>query len=338
MSPTACLFTLMLLTAFLIPYPALSQESQQLAEGWDFVPGEKLLLYDDFTDMPKGGSPPHWKVRGASVKLGADGRLIFTEETQLYPNISQWPKNFTVEQEFVVRKSENSDLAWIFMSSEDEQQWKVAIRFFGENSCSASLEGAEGELGTAACKYEDGKAGKLGFWMQDERIRVYWNRERLIDVNQVKAKPLGKVWMEVAPNEGAIFSLAYCRIAESSPDFSKTILSTGRFVTHGIQFDVNSDRLRPESMPVLKLVADAMATQPALKLRIEGHTDSSGDAAKNLDLSKRRAESVKNALATAFNIAAERLVAEGFGSTKPLSSNDTPQGRANNRRVEFAKM
>lgn len=79
------------------------------------------------------------------------------------------------------------------------------------------------------------------------------------------------------------------RIAESSPDFSQTILSSGRFVTHGIQFDVNSDRLKAESMPVLKMVADAVAANPSLKLRIEGHTDSSGDPAKNLDLSKRRA-------------------------------------------------
>jgi outer membrane protein OmpA-like peptidoglycan-associated protein len=128
------------------------------------------------------------------------------------------------------------------------------------------------------------------------------------------------------------------RIAESSPDFSKTILSSGRFVTHGIQFDVNSDQLRPESAPVLKMVADALAPNASLKLRIEGHTDSSGDAAKNLDLSKRRAESVKNALVTRYGIAADRLTTEGFGQTKPLSPNDTPQGKANNRRVEFVKM
>lgn len=65
-----------------------AQEPRQLAEGWDFVPGEKLLLFDDFTDMPKGGSPPHWKVRGASVKLGADGRLILSQASELFPNVT----------------------------------------------------------------------------------------------------------------------------------------------------------------------------------------------------------------------------------------------------------
>jgi outer membrane protein OmpA-like peptidoglycan-associated protein len=132
--------------------------------------------------------------------------------------------------------------------------------------------------------------------------------------------------------------MARFRIAESSPDVSQTIMSSGRYVTHGIQFDVNSDRLKPESAPVLKMIAEALAKQSALKLRIEGHTDSSGDAAKNLDLSKRRAESVKNALVSQFGIGADRLTTEGLGHTKPLGPNDTPQSRANNRRVEFAKI
>jgi outer membrane protein OmpA-like peptidoglycan-associated protein len=86
------------------------------------------------------------------------------------------------------------------------------------------------------------------------------------------------------------------------------------------------------------MIAEALAKQSALKLRIEGHTDSSGDAAKNLDLSKRRAESVKNALVSQFGIGADRLTTEGLGHTKPLGPNDTPQSRANNRRVEFAKI
>jgi len=73
-------------------------------------------------------------------------------------------------------------------------------------------------------------------------------------------------------------------------------------------------------------------------VRIEGHTDSTGDPARNLDLSRRRAEAVKKALVTQFGIAADRLTSEGFGDTKPIAANDNPQGRAENRRVEFVKM
>jgi outer membrane protein OmpA-like peptidoglycan-associated protein len=331
-------FSRVAFTLGLLFLPAFAQESQQLAEGWDFVPGEKLLLFDDFTDMPKGGSPPHWKVRGASVKLGADGRLILSQASELFPNVASWPKNFTVEHDFAVQKCDNAQYAWTFANAEGEEQWKLWIAFHPDGECDAVLSGAGDQLGAAKCKYAEGQLNRLGLWMQDGRLRLYWNSDRLIDVNQVKSQVLAQVWTAFDPNEGATASFSRVRIAESSPDFSKTILSSGRFVTHGIQFDVNSDRLRPESAPVLKLIASALAAQTSLKVRIEGHTDSTGDAAKNLDLSKRRAESVKKALATQYGIDGARLSTEGFGATKPLGSNDSPQGRAENRRVEFVKI
>ena len=126
------------------------------------------------------------------------------------------------------------------------------------------------------------------------------------------------------------------RIAESVPDISQVLMSTGKYVSHAIQFDTGRDQLRPESLNVIKELAQALQSQSALKLRIEGHTDSVGDAAKNPDLSKRRAASVKAALAK-LGISADRWTTGGFGQTKPLAPNDTPQGRAENRRGEFVK-
>jgi len=327
------LLLLIAAVALLVSGPA---QAQELAAGWDFIPGEKLLLYDDFTDMSKGASPPHWAVRGGSVKLRADGKLLVSEDVKLLPNVTTWPKNFTIEQEFILEKGETDRvLTWWF--GDDDWQWKVTLNCEdGEMVCIVRLDSSD-ELGLNKAAFKHGQPNMLNIWMQDERIRIYFNQQRLIDVNQVKVAPWKGATLEMRPFEAPIV-LSRFRIAESSPDFSKTILSSGRFVTHGIQFDVNSDRLRPESAPVLKMVAEALAAQPALKPRIEGHTDSSGDAAKNLDLSKRRAESVKNALVTGHGIAADRLTTEGLGQTKPLSPNDTPQGRANNRRVEFARI
>jgi len=128
------------------------------------------------------------------------------------------------------------------------------------------------------------------------------------------------------------------RFAESTPDFGQVISASGRYVTHGIHFDTDSDRLQPDSAPVIRAVARALETNPNLKLRIEGHTDSTGSADHNLDLSKRRAEAVKAVLVTQFGVSAERLTADGLGSSKPIDSNDTPAGRAQNRRVEFVRL
>jgi outer membrane protein OmpA-like peptidoglycan-associated protein len=108
-------------------------------------------------------------------------------------------------------------------------------------------------------------------------------------------------------------------------------------VTHGIYFDTDSDHLKPESAAVIKAVARGLEKNPNLKLSIEGHTDSTGNADHNLDLSKRRAEAVKGVLVSQFGVDAGRLTATGLGATKPMASNDTAEGRAQNRRVEFAK-
>jgi outer membrane protein OmpA-like peptidoglycan-associated protein len=118
---------------------------------------------------------------------------------------------------------------------------------------------------------------------------------------------------------------------------SKTVMVSGRYVTHGILFDTDSDRIKPESAPVIRTIATAIKADPGLKFSIEGHTDSSGQAAHNLDLSKRRAEAVKAVLVSQFGIETARLTTAGLGSTKPIASNDTPQGRADNRRVEFVR-
>ena len=100
---------------------------------------------------------------------------------------------------------------------------------------------------------------------------------------------------------------------------------------------MNSDQLRAESYGTLKEVAGVLTENAALKVQIVGHTDSDGEDAANLDLSKRRAASVKTALAGEFKIDAARLDVDGKGESQPIDKNDTAAGKANNRRVEFIK-
>jgi len=102
-----------------------------------------------------------------------------------------------------------------------------------------------------------------------------------------------------------------------------------------VKFATGSDRLVPESEPVLTSVMEVLqAHKEITKLEVRGHTDSRGGAGANLGLSKRRAASVVKWL-VAHGVAADRLGSNGFGQTRPIDTNDTDEGRKNNRRVEF---
>jgi len=106
---------------------------------------------------------------------------------------------------------------------------------------------------------------------------------------------------------------------------------------YGIYFAFARADLRPQSETVLREIAAALKQHPDWTLRIDGHTDSIGGDAANLDLSKRRAAAVKAALVKRYAIAGDRLSSGGFGESQPKADNATPEGRALNRRVELTR-
>jgi outer membrane protein OmpA-like peptidoglycan-associated protein len=118
----------------------------------------------------------------------------------------------------------------------------------------------------------------------------------------------------------------------------KALEEEGRAVVYGIYFDFASDRIKEESEPVLKEIADVMTKNPAWRLTVEGHTDSIGSNDANLDLSRRRAAAVRKALDDRYKITATRLEPSGFGESRPKDTNETLEGRARNRRVELARI
>jgi outer membrane protein OmpA-like peptidoglycan-associated protein len=101
-----------------------------------------------------------------------------------------------------------------------------------------------------------------------------------------------------------------------------------------IHFKTDSEEILPQSFPLLREIAGVMKVNPALQISVQGHTDSTGDDGYNLDLSQRRADSVKKFLIE-NGVDGGRISAKGYGETKPIDSNETEEGRFRNRRVEF---
>ncbi len=120
-------------------------------------------------------------------------------------------------------------------------------------------------------------------------------------------------------------------------ELKKALDTDGRIAVYGINFAVDSDRLQLGAEKVLSEFVRLMTLYPDLKIEIQGHTDNTGAAQHNLDLSGKRAETVKNFIVL-YGIKSSRLVSKGYGLTKPIESNDTEEGRAKNRRVELVKI
>jgi hypothetical protein len=306
----------------------------------DFIPGEKVILYDDFTDMAPDEAPPHWKVRGSAVTLLASGalrQLNVGERTTLTPSIKNYPKNFTLEQDMVC-SPKGCQFYWDFFSAKDHNNY--ALRVDGQTAGDQLRVGAgtnKEALFDTYITLNWHAPIKTAIWLQNGRLRIYYNGQKVGDFNQLELPDFDDAHLVVNFFGSGTLGFTRVRFAESTPDFSHTIMAAGRYVTYGILFDTGSDRLKPESGAVLKSIAAGLQANADLKLKIEGHTDSTGDAALNLDLSKRRAAAVKQVLVAEFQIDVARLTTDGLGATKPLEPNDTPQGRAQNRRVELVK-
>lgn len=149
------------------------------------------------------------------------------------------------------------------------------------------------------------------------------------DTSRVPPSPLGPDTLGLRPGEIAV---------PPEPEIievERAIMETGVLRAVTVLFETNRANLLPASLSMLSALGRVLEKHPAVHIEIGGHTDSSGPAEYNLELSQARAESVRDYLLENFQIDSHRLVARGFGESKPIASDDTATGRALNRRVEF---
>lgn len=124
----------------------------------------------------------------------------------------------------------------------------------------------------------------------------------------------------------------------AASQLERSLLETGRADVYSIYFSFNSDEIRDESDSTLKEIGDLLARHRDWRLGMGGHTDNVGGDGYNLDLSRRRAVAVKEALVTRFAVSSGRLTTEGHGRNNPKDTNNTLEGRARNRRVELVRL
>ncbi|HSD64372.1 MAG TPA: OmpA family protein [Ignavibacteriaceae bacterium] len=329
---------------------------------FDFIPGEQIIFYDDFSQDNIGDFPALWNTNGSgevvNTNLYPGNWLQFSSRNAIWTdNLLNLPENYTIEFDVVPIKGEEGSMAgygfrlmqsinaksFDYGSVPGKAAFSFYVEYFGRPGYRTYINGDEGQgLGLNGIKenkdlyQKENKKYHISVWVQKSRVRIYQDETKMFDLP--KAFPLSSVKMDRIRFEDGAALVSNIRIAVGAPDMRSKLITEGKLVTRGILFDVNSDKIKPESFGTLKEIAKVLQDNASVKVKIVGHTDNDGSDESNLDLSKRRSISVKNSLSTEFGIDAARMETDGKGETEPVSDNNTPEGKANNRRVEFIKL
>lgn len=325
---------------------------------YDFVPGEKVIFFDDFTAESIGDFPVQWNTTGSGEVVTtnvAEGRWFNITNSRGATTLDEpitLPDNFTIEFDVIKtedpKNNNNSGFSFSILSTTKPKDLiyglarpgEAAIRFgfeysnsyiaYDNDNSTPDISGSEDQPRLLA-----GRKYRISIWVQKERIRLYVGEEKLFDLPKVMSK---KFKYNMIRFDRGTAMIANVRIATGLPDMRSKLLTDGKLICYGIYFDVNKDVVKPESYPSIKEIASILKDNPAVKIKIVGHTDSDGDDKLNLDLSKRRAASVKDVLVKNFSIEAARIETDGKGEGQPIAANDSTVNKALNRRVEFIKL
>ena len=332
---------------------------------YDFVPGEKVIGFEDFSTGNIGDFPAGWNTNGAGEIVtieGKQGRWLWLSKPGVFiPEFTdKYPEDFTFEFDllhgtpfggatfqFVMAELLNREILQGWNTSPHTLRTRFYIPNSGQKEGNSSTEIRKSMTTQSANQISTELLSDkynpvhVSIWRQKERVRVYINQEKVWDIPKAIAADakLNAIFFPIDAADATIpFYIGNLRLAVGAPDTRKKMLEQNKWVTHGILFDVNSANIKPQSYGTLKEMANVLNEYTDLKVKIVGHTDADGAEAANLDLSKRRAASVKVALAKEFGIDESRMETDGKGESEPIDKNDNPAGKANNRRVEFIKI
>lgn len=335
---------------------------------FDFIPGDKILAFDDFKQDALGDLPAKWNSTGGAeiAKVnGSDFNWVQLSGSEAFfaPQYSaKMPENCTLDFDMIV--TYNQESIW-FQFFYIELISSLSVAGANQKIHNASNTGVSFELAPKSkeliaksylkgetlteskavyAKLNSRKPIHVSIMRQQQRVKIYFDEKKVYDLPQaLSVAPnyflrFGTWVQDEGDSETTKMYISNLRYAVGKPDMRNKLLTEGKLVTRGILFDSGSAIIKAQSAGVLKEIAAVLNENPQLRVKIIGHTDSDGDNTKNLQLSEQRAMAIKTALVNDFNVNEDHLTAEGKGETQPVDVNTTVVGKANNRRVEFIKL
>jgi outer membrane protein OmpA-like peptidoglycan-associated protein len=324
---------------------------------FDFVPGDRVIFFDDFRETDVGEFPRKWTLNGPksgnnnavevveyqgarflrSAPAGTDGTQHSSTQYIRLSQKGDLPEKFTLEFDAVLsNRGDYSALYYVYLLSDLEgvpgQHIEPGMLLF------SGLGGRSANTRADVSK-SDNKVHHIAVSVNGTFVKAYIDEQRVANDPDGIIRPIRLVGISMW-SEGNVptdrVMLTNVRLAAGGKEVKSALDTDGKIVTHGILFDTGKAVIKPESLPTLRTILALLEGSPSLKFSIEGHTDNQGGNAVNQPLSENRAAAVREWLVSK-KVAPERLRTKGLGDSKPMDSNSTPEGRANNRRVEFVK-
>lgn len=329
-------------------YESPSQNAQQQSKTvsylkYDFVPGNEVIFDDDLKGEQKGEFPSRWDLEQGAAEIAlvdnenAITMIGYTFISPLFKNNSKnyLPEQFTLEYDFLIDGNEGEH-SIEFCDASDQVIastlfWKDNKRFIAEWNKTTTENNSEDTYDNSNGWHH------MALSFNQRAMKIYVDAKRVANIPNMKDKP---AWIRLfarGPEDNSAFHIKNVRIAKGAVPLYNRLLASGKIITYGITFDVGKSTIKPQSMGTLNEICEMLKAHPELRFSVEGHTDNTGSATSNQTLSESRAKAVCNKLSE-MGIEASRLTAKGFGMNKPLDSNETTEGRAKNRRVEFVKL
>ncbi|MGB5668294.1 MAG: OmpA family protein [Maribacter sp.] len=322
--------------------PTVSQESTLVWAKYDFVPGDNIIFEDNQENEENGEFPSRWDLNQGTIEnavYGGENVIMFRGGQPMIipflknPEKDYLPDIFTIEFDLYI--PDRNYLTVYFYDRKNQRRPTSYTANLNIRSESMEMRPAKSSIPDKGSIQN--KWAHISIAHTNGKMKAYIDETRLINIPHLDFNPSGISLHAYTANDNKRYYIKNFRMAEGGVKYYDKFLQDGKIVANGIRFDVNKATLRPESMGVLNEIHDLMSDHPEIKFSVEGHTDSDGDVDFNQNLSEERANAVMNQLIT-MGISAKRLNAKGFGESKQLNTNDNPEGKAANRRVEFVKM
>ncbi len=309
---------------------------------YDFVPGNEVIFEDDQKGEKKGEFPSKWDLLEGNAEIAqinGENTIALVGYTYITPLFNEksfrLPDEFTLEFDFLIDAGKEDENTIEFINTSDEV---IASSLFWKNNTRFIFNWNNNTVEKSSEETYDNNPGWHHYALSFNKraLKVYVDAKRVTNIPNLAEKPAKVKFFARGPEDNSTFHIKNIRIAKGAVPLYDKLLTNGKIITYGITFDVDKATIKSQSMGTINEIFSILQKYPELKFSVEGHTDNTGNVTSNKSLSEARAKAVCDKLQQ-MGINATRLSSKGYGISKPIDTNDTPEGRAKNRRVEFVK-